>query len=426
VAAELQGLREGSAFVVRGLDSVPGPRGLEAPSKPKGLPAPTLTDLSVIPGGVSFNAKLPDAYLANLTLRSANRVLLRVLSGAPAGAPEAVFALALGVPWELYLAPAIPLVFQLSARASRIKGDAMLLRPFLDGLTRHFQEAGLTPPPVITRLSDADSGGVQRFMLRLESNRLTVSLDSSGEHLHRRGYRLEPGAAPLRETLAAGLLLWAGYDGTRTLVDPMCGSGTVSIEAASIAAKAAPALGRSFLFQAWPSYREASFNHLVKVLGGGAGGLEAKAADGGPKILASDISPQAVSTAKRNAANGGFAAAITVATKDFFNLQPPAGAPGLVFLNPPYGLRLASRSYAAPEGTTPEGTEAPLAQPLASGPFYEAIGARLRTHWAGWKYLILVPDDQVLGAFQRGLGAATGRVLTIPHGGLRIRVASNA
>jgi putative N6-adenine-specific DNA methylase len=239
---------------------------------------------------------------------------------------------------------------------------------------------------------------------RREGGRATLSVDAAGAPLFRRGWRARVGAAPLRESLAAGLLLHLGYDGSVPFLDPMCGSGTIAIEAALIAARRAPGLGaparasgaapagarsggRRFAFEGWPEHDPAR-----------AGEVRARLArrqrDPPAPVLASDRNGGAVRMAGRNAEAAGVAGLLRIERRDAAAVVPPPG-PGLCLVNPPYGVRL---------GEAAEESWRALA----------ALLARL----AGWKVGVLAGS----AALARLLPAPADEPLEVRNGGLRCRL----
>jgi 23S rRNA (guanine2445-N2)-methyltransferase len=224
--------------------------------------------------------------------------------------------------------------------------------------------------------------------VRREGDTATVSLDAVGSPLYKRGWRARVGAAPLRETLAAGVLLAAGYGGEAPFLDPMCGSGTLAIEAYEIAARRAPGRARAFDFERWPGH-DARRTAAVRA--------RLAAAERTPPcaILASDRNGGAVRLAQRNGASAG-ADALVVTRADAATLEPPGG-PGLLAVNPPYGDRLAD-------------DPAPAWRALA------ALFARL----AGWRAAVLAPDR----GLERLLGGAPDVLLRARNGGIACRVLS--
>ena len=167
---------------------------------------------------------------------------------------------------------------------------------------------------------------------RRDGSRGALSVDAAGEPLFKRGWRGRVGAAPLRESLAAGLLRSLRYDGSTPFLDPMCGSGTLAIEAALLAGRRAPGLGRDFAFERFPGH-DPSRTRAVRA------SLAAAARDPAAPVLASDRNGGAVRLTRRNAAAAGMAAFVAVERRDAASLVPPPG-PGVCLVNPPYGIRL--------------------------------------------------------------------------------------
>ncbi len=176
----------------------------------------------------------------------------------------------------------------------------------------------------------------QLFIVRLNHDECTISADSSGELLHRRGYRLASGKAPLRETLAAAMVLSSGWDQRSPLVDPFCGSGTIAIEAALIARRIPPGLRRDFAFQLSPAYQESVWRQLE-----GEATTSSLARPIGA-LMASDRDDGVVKMAGENAARAGVFEATHFQSKPISAFEPPP-PPGLVVTNPPYGVRVGER-----------------------------------------------------------------------------------
>lgn len=346
-----------------------------------------ISELASTPGGVTFKGRLEDGYRANLELRTANRILLRV-EDFRAGAPSDIVRRAGRIPWELYLTPGTPLIMSVTRSESRIQGDSPIEEPLYQSIVERMQAAGMNAPFLAT--ATEEEGG-QRLFARLDHNRLTISLDSSGEHLHRRGYRRMTGAAPMRENLAAGILLAVRYDPSMPLVDGMTGSGTFAIEAALMAAGKAPGSARSFAFETWPSFRKATWEHLKKK-------ANERVTVPGAAIVGRDQDQQTINIARENTKLAGFGDVIVFKKADFFKAAPPDGQPGLIVLNPPYGHRLKT------EGKARE--------------LIEKVEARLQTAWKGWRFALVAPADDLP---QRMALKVDGRLL-LPHGGIRVSV----
>ena len=218
--------------------------------------------------------------------------------------------------------------------------------------------------------------GPNTLHIRLHRDRCTVSIDTSGERLHRRGWRLETGPAPLRETLAANLLRTIGWQPGISLVDPMCGSGTFIIEAAGAAAGLPPGRLRSFACEQWVKTprRIVEFNGLDTV------------------IFGSDKNAKTIESATRNAERAGVSPGFTVS--DALHCQPPTPK-GIIICNPPYGRRVKN--------------------PRA----FQVIGDLLRGPFHSWHAGIIVPNATSLKA----LGRQPAQVIPIVNGGLRLEFA---
>jgi putative N6-adenine-specific DNA methylase len=182
-----------------------------------------------------------------------------------------------------------------------------------------------------------------RLHLHMLENEVTLSLDASGESLHRRGYRQQTNAAPLNEVLAAGLLLLTGWDGKKTLIDPMCGSGTILTEAALIAQRIAPGLYHQgkFGFENWPDFDRALWES-VQLDARNAQIEEPQAYIGG-----SDISREFLDLARQNVEAAGLEDYVRLAVRDMREAKAPKGDPGLVIMNPPYGERIGEEEQMA-------------------------------------------------------------------------------
>jgi putative N6-adenine-specific DNA methylase len=220
---------------------------------------------------------------------------------------------------------------------------------------------------------------------------VTISADSSGALLHRRGYRLAGGKAPLRETFGAAMLLGAGYDGTAVLADPFCGSGTIPIEAALLARRIAPGLNRGFAFEKWPDFDPAAW-----------GALRARAAErvlptAPAPIVGSDRDAGAIASAEANAERAGVLRDITFRTGAVSALNPPAGA-GRLVTNPPYGVRVGQ------------------AGDLRD--LYARFGALVRERWNGWSVAILVAGSMP----EREMGLVFTLGWESNNGGIPIRL----
>lgn len=282
-------------------------------------------DLSV--GGVGFAGNLSECYRANLWSRTASRILM-VVGEFPCESPQALYEGVRAIGWNRFLNPQMTLAVDCNLRDSTMTHSGFAALKAKDAIVDEIRDHCGSRPDVDPKDPDL------RVNLHLFRNHCTVSLDTSGTPLDRRGYRLERTIAPLKETLAAGLLALSGWDGTMPLVDPMCGSGTIPIEAALRGSNCAPGLLREgFGFQRWPGFDRARWKELVREARESA---EEKVA---APILGSDISPKAVEIARGNAQRADVADMIRLQAADMREITPPPGQ-GIILFNPPYGQRL--------------------------------------------------------------------------------------
>jgi putative N6-adenine-specific DNA methylase len=307
-------------------------------------------------GGVHFRGNRADGYRACLWLRTANRVLQPVASF-PCQSVDQLYEGVRSYPWEDVLSPEMTLALDASVRDSALTHSRFVALKGKDAIVDRLRDHYGRRPNVDPAAPDLPVN------LHLAGNNCTVSLDLAGEGLHRRGYRLERTAAPLRETLAAGLLLLSGWEGTSAFVDPMCGSGTLPIEAALLATLTAPGLARGFAFQKWPGFDARSWQALRDE----AHQLRRPAP---APILGADRDPRALRAADDNASRLPAATASTITWKrtDFAALTPLPG-PGTLLINPPYGERLKDDG--------------------ALEPLYRSIGDTLKQRWTGWTAWLL-------------------------------------
>ena len=276
-------------------------------------------------GGVSFRGGREACYRANLWLRTANRVLVPVAKF-ECGSEEALYREVRRLPWHGWIPPDRTLAVDANVRDSFSTHSGFVALKTKDAIVDAVREAVGRRPSV-----QADDPDVS-VNVHLARNVCTVSLDSSGAGLHRRGYRVAATEAPLRETLAAALIELTGWSGDAPLVDPMCGSGTIAIESALKATRRAPGLRRRFGFERWPDF-DAALWHRVR------GEAESQVRRAPAEIRASDLSGAAVEIARANAGRAQVSDAIRFETADVRALAPPS-PPGVILFNPPYGERL--------------------------------------------------------------------------------------
>jgi putative N6-adenine-specific DNA methylase len=345
---------------------------------------PAGTPMAIVEGGIQFEARLHDCYRANLNLRTANRLLMRIESFHAANFRQLEKSL-VTVPWELFILPGAPTRIRVTSRHSRlyhkdaVAGLVQASIGFRFGQNEFSDKAA--PEPTVT----------QQIFVRLSDNRVTLSIDSSGDLLHKRGIKPRAARAPIRETLAAAALMLSGYTGAEPLVDPMCGSGTFAIEAALIARKIPPGRFRNFAFMEWPSFQPNRWRHMKQ-----AAEKQIVRTDT-PFIFASDRDDSAASRLNDSVTRHGLSGMISVSTRDFFDLSPAelTDRTGLVTLNPPFGRRLGSQRD--------------------SEALFLSVCERLKNEYKGWKFALISLNPRLAGMipFQ-----STTHLL--PHGGLKV------
>ena len=296
-------------------------------------------------GGVAFNADLKQLYESNLWLRTATRVLVR-LGSFHASTFYELERRAKKLPWAEFLPPSGKVRVRVTCRKSKLyHSDAVgerVLSAIVGSASRVIEgNAENTDASETMDASDDDTttsrNSEQLFVVRIVNDECEVSADSSGDLLHRRGYRQETAKAPLRETIAAAMVLASGWKGNEPLLDPMCGSGTIPIEAAMIARKMAPGLRRNFQFMNWAGFDAERWNRTLE-------NARAAVTDFSGEILGSDRDSGAVQAAARNAERAGvsenvrfFAEAVS---GSIAAIDDSARDSGWILTNPPYGVRV--------------------------------------------------------------------------------------
>ncbi len=342
---------------------------------------------AVEPGGVALRGELAGVYAANLHLRTASRVLVRAAEFHASTFYE-LERRAKRVPWTAFVSPRATVEFRVTSRKSKLYHQ----RAVAERLAAALQHA-VPNVRVAAAGGEDDAGGaeVQRFVVRLVHDECTVSADSSGEHLHRRGYRLATAKAPLRETLAAAAILGGRWDPATPLIDPMCGSGTIPIEAALITRRIAPGLGRRFAFERWPGFDDIRWQRLVA-------GARERILPGAPApIIGSDRDAGAVEAATANAARAGVLDQIEFRRATISGVDPPPGR-GWIVTNPPYGVRVGER------------------QALRN--LFAQLGNVLRRRWPGWCLVMFSAQREL----DRQVGLRLEPVLETTNGGIRVRL----
>jgi putative N6-adenine-specific DNA methylase len=322
-------------------------------------------------GGVRFSANWREALRICLWTRVAMRVLYPLLHEVEAEGAQGLYDAARSVPWEEHLGGDSTFAVQATVRDSEHRHSGFVALKVKDAIVDRLRDRLGRRPNVDTRNPSV------RIAAHLVKAKLSIGLDLAGEPLHQRGYRVQPTTAPLKATLAAALLRAAQYTGGEPLMDPMCGSGTLLIEAALIATHRAPGLERSLGVERWPNeQREAKA--LLRELRAEARASQRPAPY---PILGFDRDPEAVEAARRNVAAAGLSGAIDVRLADATHPLPIDDIPpGLLIANPPYGNRLTAGGQ--------KGMKT----------FYFKLGESLR-RLRGWRMFILAGNPGFESAF---------------------------
>ncbi len=337
------------------------PRGVE-PLLAQELLALGLREAQERPGGVAATATLEQAYRACLWSRLASRVLMP-LQRFPAGDTDALYAGASAIEWPDLFAATTTFAIEVAGRSQTITHTHYAGLKVKDAIVDQFRAREQDRPNV-----DTDNPGI-RIHLHLDRENATLSLDLAGDSLHRRGYRRLGVEAPLKENLAAALLARAGWPALAAqgapLLDPMCGSGTLLIEAAWMAADVAPGILRQrWGFEAWLDHKPAVWARLrEEALARREAGKTQL-----PMIRGSDIDPRALEAARSNAERAGVGKAMALAQGDVLEADAAGATSGLLISNPPYGERI--------------GAEADLIK------LYSLLGVRIKQHFGGWRAAI--------------------------------------
>ncbi|MBY0513046.1 MAG: RNA methyltransferase [Gemmataceae bacterium] len=317
-------------------------------------------------GGVRFSGDAALLYRANLWLRTAVRVLRPILD-ADVRSPDELYDAARTVNWADFLSPDHTLAVDCNVRDSAITHSQYASRRVKDAICDQFRERTGVRPSV-----DPERPMVG-LNLHVYRDHATLSLDSSWDSLHKRGYRPILTIAPLNEALAAGLLQQTGWDASVPLVDPLCGSGTFCVEGAWLALNRPPGLTRKwFGFQGWPEFDRPLWNAVRDDARRGV--LKALPA----AIRGSDHHPGALSLARQNAKAAGVGHLLEFDRRDVAEARPPDGPPGLAICNPPYGERI--------------GDERELVG------LYRTLGDVFGTHWRGWRLVVFTGNDRLARA----------------------------
>ncbi len=362
----------------------PCPRGLEQAlaGELAGLGA---QHVSAVAGGVAFAGDRAVGYRANLESRLASRIL-RSLGDGRYRSEQDIYAFVKSIDWPSWFVIEQTLRVDVSAVRSPLKSLEFITLRIKDAICDRFRAERGARPSVDTHSPDV------RVQVFLTADAFTVYLDLSGEPLFKRGWRTEAGEAPLRENLAAGLIALSGWQPGTAFLDPMCGSGTIAIEAAQIALAIAPGLQRSFGFERLRDFDAPLWQQLR-----GAAQERVQRGRREVRIFGSDREGAAVVDARANARRAGVDHALQFEVADVRRRLAPAGS-GVIVSNPPYGVRMESR----------ESLEA----------FYPQLGSALKAQFAGWTVCLISPEMKLPGL----LGLKASRRTVLYNGAIECRL----
>ena len=348
----------------------PCPRGMEAAlAEEIGEIAAQSTTLKVhnqVPGGVHCSGTMQDAWLLNLHSRIASRVLMRMAQRSYTTEND-IYDLVLEQTWEDWFGPDHTIRVDVTAVKSPLRSLEFTTLKIKDAICDRFRDQFDKRPSVNTREPD------MRIVGFLDARNFTIYLDTSGEALFKRGWREETGDAPLRENLAAGMLRVAGWKPGMVLFDPMCGSGTILVEAAQMVQGIPSGARRRFAFEKFNGFQAGPWQDMKNA-------IKALPLPTEPTIFGSDISGDMVEMTRHNLKVAGIQFEVPLKQIEAQEVKPPSGQPGILLTNPPYGERIGVRG----DSTVPVDD--------MQVQFYASLGTTLKQRFAGWTVFLFTAD----------------------------------
>ncbi|HYV97391.1 MAG TPA: hypothetical protein VE967_08070 [Gemmatimonadaceae bacterium] len=344
-------------------------------------------------GGVSFRAGEADLARVLIGSRIATRILVRAAQFRAVTFAE-LERHARSVRWTSWIAPRSTVRLRVTCKKSRLYHSNAVAQRVADALTaaipgvRALEGAGT---------DDDGEGDSQLIVVRVSENICTIRIDAAGDPLYKRGYRQAVAKAPLRETLAAAMLAGARWSGDRALYDPMCGSGTIVIEAALMARRMAPGLHRAFAAERWPGARADVWKQARETFGAAVLGRAAC------PLAGSDRDAGAVRAAQENAARAGVASDVSFSVGSV-SAADPSHAHGLLVTNPPYGTRVGDTRTLRD--------------------LYASLGTMARARCPAWSFAMLSADRSRGHTLERQIGFDTHEVWRSTNGGIPVRLVS--
>jgi putative N6-adenine-specific DNA methylase len=343
--------------------------------------------LDITEGGILFRAGLETCFILNLRSRTVSRFLMR-LTEFSAENFRRLRKKTEEFPWELYLSDSAAIGFSTHCRGSRLYHTGRIEEELMAGIRKRLSGYDIK----ISAPASRDEPGSEKVFIRFTDNICTLSLDTSGELLYRRGHKTRISEAPIRETLAALILLEAKIKNYHLVIDPLCGSGTFSLEAAGILTGKNPSPERDFAFMNWPSFKKASFEYTKKTLAAG----EEKEGSEQKIVLASDIREENIHMTQQNLKSAGLLDRVKLQKLDFLkeHLEIPPDTPSLIVINPPYGKRL----------------------PGSDEKFYRKLGRVITNNYPDSGFAILSPSLE----HEKIMGLSYDRKILFMNGGIKV------
>ena len=348
----------------------PCPRGLEVALAEElteiGQLNNTLHVHTQVPGGVHCSGEIGDAYRINLYSRIASRCLLRMAHSGYINEND-IYDLTLEQPWEDWFGYHHTIRVDVTGIKCPLKSLEFATLKIKDAICDRFRDQFTQRPSVDTKMPD------MRIVGFLDARNFTVYLDTSGEALFKRGWRLETGDAPLRENLAAGLLRTAGWKPGIPLLDPMCGSGTILIEAAQMLAGIPPGIHREFAFEKFGSFNPEEWQAIKDQ-------VKPNVVPAEPTIFGSDISGDAIVMTRNNLNKAGIKFEVPLKQIEAQEIKAPTETPGILLTNPPYGERIGVRGDSSMEPDD------------MAKDFFSAFSTALKQRFTGWSVFLFTAD----------------------------------
>lgn len=363
------------------------PRGLEPPLEAE-LARLGAAQIARASGGAAFTGEQQTCYRANLESRIATRILRRVAHSRYKSEQD-IYEAAFRVPWHRWFSASRSIRVEVNAARSPLKSLEFVTLRIKDAVCDRFRAECGRRPDVDTRTPQV------RIHAFLDAASVTLYLDTSGDPLYKRGYRLQSVQAPLRENLAAGIIALSGWEPDEPLLDPMCGGGTLLAEAAMIALGIAPGLGRGFGFERLEDFDSGLWKALRERA------RESRSSERKPALFGSDLHAREVDRARENLRAAGLEGVVKLKQANVTDLRPSAlggAGAGVIIMNPPYGVRVGER------------------EELAS--LYPRLGDWLKQHFAGWRCYIFSGDP----ALPKGMHLRASRRTPLYNGPIECRL----